>query len=144
MKLLGSKTTRTIIGSELRTIVKTSDYTMTNSDFAVYADATNGAVRITLPLAAMNGNMIFIQKIDGSDNPVFVKCLQGEAIGDKISLQATKPWEGWTLVADGVRTWNVISISECVQPKNQAKEQSASGIGLKEYKRPVRVLRVPP
>jgi hypothetical protein len=93
---------------------------MTNSDFAVYADATQGAIRITLPFASMNGNMIFIQKIDDSDNPVFVKCIQGEAIDDNYFLKATKAWEGWTLVADGERTWNVISISGCVQPRNQS------------------------
>jgi hypothetical protein len=132
------------VTGEQRTIAKTTDYTMTNSDFAVYADATHGAVRITLPLATMNGNVIFIQKIDGSDNPVFVKCVQGEGIDGNTSLKATKPWEGWTLVADGVRTWNVISISGRPQPKKQTKKQSGSGIGLKGFNQPVGYLRVPP
>lgn len=133
-----------MVTGEQGTITKTIDYTMTNADFAVYADATHGAVRITLPEASINGNMIFIQKVDDSENPVFVKCVQGECIDGNTSLKATKPWEGWTLIADGVRTWNVISTSECVQPKKQSKEQSDTGVGPERFEQPVAALRIPP
>ncbi len=92
-------------------IAKTTDYTMTLSDFAVYADATLGPVQITLPESSEKGMVVFVQKVDDTHNPVIVKCTERGTIDGATSLRAIGHWEGWTLVADGVRTWNVLSKS---------------------------------
>ena len=102
---------------EPRSITKTTDYQMKNSDFAVFADATRGPVHITLPEASNKGMMIFIQKVDHSNNPVFVKCTEGERTNRIPYLRATACCEGWMLVADGVKTWNILSKSASAHSK---------------------------
>lgn len=81
------------------------------SDFAVYVDAAHGPVHITLPETSDKGMLVFIQKVDDSHNPVIVKCTERERIDGATPLEATSRWEGWMLVADGVKTWGVISRS---------------------------------
>ena len=96
---------------EARSVTKTIDYTMKNSDFAIFADATRGPVHITLPEPSNEGRLIFIQKVDGSDNPVFVKCAEGERASRISLLKATSCYEGWMLIADGLKTWSIVSRS---------------------------------
>jgi hypothetical protein len=81
------------------------------SDFAIFADATQGPVRIALPEASNEGKIVFIQKVDDTGNPVFVRCLEGDSTSSGDSLKASDRWDGWTLMADGVKTWVVISTS---------------------------------
>jgi hypothetical protein len=88
-----------------------SDCSMTSSDFVMYVDATQGPVRVTLPEASNEGKMVFVQKVDGSDNVVFVKCVEGDSISPGGSLRASDRWDGWVLIADGVKTWFVASTS---------------------------------
>ena len=92
-------------------ITKTVDYAMTLSDFAVYVDATLGPVQITLPESLEKGMVVFVQKVDDTGNPVIVKCPEGGTIDGVASLRAVNHWEGWTLVADGVNAWSVLSKS---------------------------------
>lgn len=106
-----SKTRNPINAVEQTLITKTADYTMTLSDFAVYADATQGPVQVTLPESSEKGMLVFIQKVDSTDNPVFVKCSERGTIDGLRSLRAASRWEGWTFVADGFKTWNVLSRS---------------------------------
>jgi hypothetical protein len=100
------------LGAAERTVTaKISDYYMSVCDFAVYVDTTQGPVSVTLPVASSAGKMVFIQKIDDSDNVVLVKCLGDDRIGPVDSLRATRRLDGWTLVADGEKTWFVLSKS---------------------------------
>jgi hypothetical protein len=108
-------------------IARLSDCSMTSSDFAMFVDATQGPVRITLPEASNEGKMVFIQKVDGSDNVVFVKCVEGDSIRPGDSLRASDRWDGWVLVADGVRTWFVVSTSNG-SPLSDAGRQLKSQI----------------
>ncbi len=87
------------------------DYTMATSDFAIFADATHGPISITLPAASNEGKMVFIQKVDSSGNAVALKCADGDGIDLAISLRTTRHWEGWMLIADGIKNWTVISKS---------------------------------
>jgi hypothetical protein len=84
---------------------------MATSDFAIFADATNGPIRITLPAASSEGKMVFIQKVDSSSNAVVLKCTEGDRIDLAPSLRTTSHWEGWMLIADGVKNWTVVSKS---------------------------------
>jgi hypothetical protein len=84
---------------------------MTVSDFTVFVDSTRGPVSITLPEASNEGKMVFVQKIDDSANDVLVRCVEGDTINRINSLSATKRWEGWMLIADGIRTWFIVSRS---------------------------------
>ena len=102
-----------------------SDCSMTSSDFTMFVDATQGPVRITLPEASNEGKMVFIQKVDGSDNVVFVKCVEGDGISPGDPLKASGRWDGWILVADGVKTWFVVSTSNGI-PFSDAGHQLKS------------------
>ena len=92
-------------------IARISDCSMKSSDFAMFVDATEGPVRITLPEASNEGKMVFIQKVDSSANVVLLRCVEGDSISSADSLQASTRWDGWILVADGVKTWFVVSTS---------------------------------
>ena len=87
------------------------DYAMATSDFAIFADATDGPIRITLPAASSEGKMVFIQKVDSSGNAVVLKCAQGDGIDLAPSLRTTSHLEGWMLIADGIKNWTVVSKS---------------------------------
>jgi len=115
--LVLSKTRNHINTSEQTLITKTADYTMTSSDFAVYADASQGPIHITLPETSEKGMMVFIQKVDDTNNPVIVECRERGTLDGVTSLRASNSWEGWTLVADGNMAWNVISRSFCAARK---------------------------
>ena len=84
---------------------------MTLSDFAVYADATQGPIHVTLPETSEKGMVVFVQKVDEGSNPLILKCPERGTIDGLTSLRATNRWEGWTVVADGVKTWKVLSRS---------------------------------
>jgi hypothetical protein len=100
------------LGTVERTVTsQIPEYYMSNSDFAVYVDATQGPMSITLPTASDAEKIVFIQKIDGSDNVVLVKCLGDDRMNRVDSLRTTRRLDGWTLVADGEKTWSVISKS---------------------------------
>ena len=96
---------------EARSITKTTDYTMKSSDFAIFADATRGPIHITLPEPSNKGMIVFIQKVDDSNNPVYVGFAEGQRTNRIPLLKATTRCEGWMLVADGVNAWNILSRS---------------------------------
>ena len=87
------------------------DYAMATSDFAIFADATDGPIKITLPAASSEGKMVFIQKVDGSGNAVVLNCAEGDRIDHVNSLRTTSHWDGWMLIADGIENWTVVSKS---------------------------------
>ncbi len=84
---------------------------MAPSDFAIFADATQGPISITLPAASSEGKMVFIQKVDSSGNVVVLECAEGDEIDLATSLRTTSHLEGWMLLADGTVNWTVISKS---------------------------------
>jgi hypothetical protein len=96
---------------EARSITETTDYAMKSSDFAIFADATGGPIHITLPKTSNRGTIIFIQKVDDSNNPVYVESGERERTNGTPRLKATTRCEGWILVADGLKTWNILSRS---------------------------------
>jgi hypothetical protein len=106
-----SNSRRSLDAFERTLTAKISDYAMTVSDFAIFVDSTQGPVSITLSSASSEGKMVFVQKVDSSNNAVLVKCLEGDGIDLGVSLRASSQWEGWALVADGAKTWFVVSKS---------------------------------
>jgi hypothetical protein len=109
---------------EARSITKTTGYAMKSSDFAIFADATGGPIHITLPEASNRGTMIFIQKVDDSNNPVYVESAEGERTNRIPLLKATTRCEGWILVADGLKIWNVLSRSASAHSETRRKTRA--------------------
>jgi hypothetical protein len=87
---------------------KTSTYTMVNTDFAILANATSGALTINLPAVTYAGMVVYVKKIDSSANVVKVSAGSFEIEG-KSTKSLTAQYDSLTLIADGISTWYEIS-----------------------------------
>jgi hypothetical protein len=87
---------------------KVSCYMMANTDFAILANATSGALTITLPSVSYAGMVVYIKKIDSSTNAVKVSA-GSFLIEGKGTKSLTAQYDSLTLIADGIGTWYEIS-----------------------------------
>jgi formylmethanofuran:tetrahydromethanopterin formyltransferase len=84
-------------------LVTASD-TITTDDYVIIADATAGAIVLTLPNAATGGEHV-VKKIDGSANTVTVDGLGGQQINGAPTYVLTAINETVRVVADGSLDW---------------------------------------
>lgn len=110
---------------------KTSAYTAVNGDMVI-ADATSGAVPITLP-AATAGATVAAKKIDTSANVVTVTGASGALIDGDAALYLVSEDAGCTLVADGTN-WRVVSTAF----------ESSAGVAWTTYTPAVTASTTPP
>jgi hypothetical protein len=90
------------------TATKTSSYTITASDTVVFADATSGAVTITLPAASGNsGYRFYVKRIDNSANSCTVGRTGADTIDGQTSLSLPLQYTSLTLVSNG-SAWYII------------------------------------
>ena len=75
------------------TATKTAAYTLTGSDSVIYADATAGAVVVTLPAASAStiGRVYYIYKIDSTANAVSVAGAGADTVNGTAST--TTQWK---------------------------------------------------
>lgn len=72
-----------------------------------FADATSGAINVTLPGAAgINGEVKFV-KIDSSANTVTVTAAGGNTINGASTSVLSTQWQSISLENDGVSAWNI-------------------------------------
>ena len=83
-------------------VTVSSNYTASRGD-VVLADASGGAITITLPPPQANA-IVNVKKIDSSPNPVTVDG-GGANIDGQASIQTTTQYESYTLVSDGSNWW---------------------------------------
>jgi hypothetical protein len=105
------QTTLQVNGSmSARISTQSSNYTMTASDFAILANASNAAITITLPAASTAaGMMVHVKKIDGTLNLVNVAASGSDKIEGKSSDSLSKKYKSLTLISDGSATWYILS-----------------------------------
>src|SRR5690242_3096577 len=78
---------------------KTANYTITNTDGVILADATSGAITITLPTAAsITGRQYTIKKIDASTNAVTVGTTSSQLIDSATTLSLPSRYDSVTVV----------------------------------------------
>ncbi len=82
----------------------TTDYTASSGDI-ILADASAGAITVTLPDPAVNA-VVKVKKIDSSANAVTIDAA-GATIDGEASIQITKQHESYTLVSDG-SAWYIV------------------------------------
>jgi len=80
----------------------TSNYIASNGDI-VLADASGGAITVTLPSPQANA-IVNVKKIDSSTNPITIDG-NGANIDGEASIQITTQYESYTLVSDGSNWW---------------------------------------
>lgn len=87
----------------------TIDYTMTDQDLLIKADATSGDVTITLLTAAGRaGRRIIIKKMDATSRLVTITPAGSEMLDDSTSLSMTSQYATREYVSDGTN-WILVS-----------------------------------
>ena len=91
------------------TSTKTSNYTIGSSDTVIFADATSGAVTITLPAASSTGGYRFyVKRIDSTlANSCSIARSGSDTIDGQTSVSLSLQYESLTLVSDGAN-WYII------------------------------------
>lgn len=85
---------------------KTSNYTITNNDGTIIADASSGNITITLPPAADSSQFIFrIKKKDITANTVMVDANASETIDSSSTYVLATVNEAITVQSDGTEWW---------------------------------------
>ncbi|MDP7422811.1 MAG: hypothetical protein QGH40_13095 [bacterium] len=91
--------------------LETAAYTLTDSDYFVAANATGGAITITLPTASgIAGRIYVIKKVDGSNNVITIAAAGSEIIDGASTLVLESQYDSAQLVSGG-SNWLVISFS---------------------------------
>jgi parallel beta-helix repeat protein len=85
------------------TATKTANYTLTQTDEVILADASSGAFTLTLPSAASvgAGQEYTIKKIDGSTNAITIDPNGTETIDGAATYSLASQWKYVTIVSDG-------------------------------------------
>lgn len=96
-------------GVSAKISTQTGNYTMTTSDFAILANATSAALKITLPPASTGGMLVHVKKVDASTNVVTVAGAGTDKIEGAASKSLSKRYTSLTLIADGTSNWYILS-----------------------------------
>jgi len=92
----------------LGTATKTTSYTVTTSDTVVFADATSGAVTITLPAASgVAGYRFYIKRIDNSANTVTIGRTGADTIDGATSFTLDLQYTAAAFVSNGT-AWYIL------------------------------------
>jgi len=84
----------------------TASYTISQSDNVILADATGGAITLTLP-PAINKNMFRVIKIDSSGNAVTITAQGSDTINGAATLSLTVQYDATQFSSDGTTLWEV-------------------------------------
>lgn len=86
----------------------TSSDTATAQDVVILADATGGAVTITLPSAVSNpGMLLAAKKIDASANAMILAGAGGQTIDGEATAAVVNPYDALNVFSNGVN-WYII------------------------------------
>jgi hypothetical protein len=90
------------------TSTKTSNYTLSNTDTVIFADATSGNVTITLPTASsIAGYRFYVKRIDSSGNTCSIARSGSDTIDGQTSVSVSQQYTSLTVVSDG-SAWYII------------------------------------
>lgn len=101
---------------------KTGNYTATSFDEDILADATSGAITITLPTAVGRTRPITVKKIDASANPVTADAAGSETIDGQLTRQLFSQWDYVTLAPSG-SSWYVKAAPTAISWTDRPSEQ---------------------
>lgn len=97
--------------NHLYTLPITGNYTVKGSEDIILADATAGAITVTLPDATANKNLaIYVKKTDSGGNAVTVATSLSQTIDGASTVSLAAQYATTTLVSDGAN-WIVKTVS---------------------------------
>lgn len=91
----------------LKFATKTANYTLTTTDDVIKADATSGAITMTLPTAVGVKKAYRIKKIDSTSNAVNIATTSSQTIDGSSSIAITVQNTALLLVSDGAN-WVIL------------------------------------
>lgn len=84
----------------------TASTTVVDSDDLILADATGGAITVTLPAASVNaGRRFTVKKVDASANAVTYDGAGAETIDNGGTFGWTTQYSAYTIQSDGTAWW---------------------------------------
>lgn len=96
------------VAGVLSIVTKTANYTLVSTDYTIRADATSGAITMTLPASPTAGRIYNIKKIDSSVNTVTIAG-NGYNIDGAASTVIVTQYTNLTIQYDGTSTtWNIL------------------------------------
>jgi len=95
-------------GARFGIVTKTGNYTTTDTDHTILADASGGAITITLlaPASAFsspNGGVFIVKKIDATANNVTVQVSGGANMDSFVSIAISTQWAGRQFQSNGTQ-----------------------------------------
>lgn len=92
-------------GMRMPIVAKTANYTATDNDYTILADATSGNITITLPLTA--GQMFNVKKTDATANTVTIKTASGNIDGTAgtTGIVISTQYTNISIQMDGTNGW---------------------------------------
>jgi hypothetical protein len=94
--------------SGFATATKTTSYTITGSDTVIFADASSGAVTITLPVASgLSGYRFYVKRIDNSANTVTIARSSTDTIDGMTSFTMDMQYTAVALISNG-SAWYIL------------------------------------
>jgi hypothetical protein len=98
------------IQSKVLVVHTSTSYTVHELVYHVRANATSGAITITLPAAlARDGRLIQITKTDSSANAVTVARSGSDTINGAASYTLSNQYDSITVISDGSTSWEIAS-----------------------------------
>lgn len=87
---------------------KTTDYTITATDYTILVDATTTDTTITLPaVSTVQTNEFHVKKVDSSTNTVIIDGNASETIDGELTFILTSQYENLTIQSDG-SNWHIL------------------------------------
>ena len=77
----------------------------TESDYLILADASSGAITVSLFSATKAGRTLVVCKVDNSANAVTVSCFGADTMEGSASKTLSSRYDKCVLTADGISTW---------------------------------------
>jgi hypothetical protein len=105
------RTSLEVMGSlSAKVAIVSSNYSMTDVDFGILANASSGALAVTLPPANTSlGMLAFIKKVDTSTNTVNVVPAGTDLIQGKSSESLVSAYASLYLISDGSSNWYTVA-----------------------------------
>jgi hypothetical protein len=104
-RLFADVSERLEFGLKAKQVSVTAAYTVQDVDFAVIADATSGAVTVTLP-DAHSDRVVSVKKVDASNN-VTIATPSSETIDGAATKVLSTQYDAVILIADG-SNWHIL------------------------------------
>lgn len=94
--------------STFATNSQSTNYTITNSDTVIFANATSGNVTITIPAASsLAGYRFYIKRIDGTGNTVTIQRSGSDTIDGMTSFTLDQQYTSFGVVSNG-SAWYIL------------------------------------